>query len=33
VVAEALRTGQPAPAEVTLQPVSLPDITEIKPLR
>jgi ribose transport system substrate-binding protein len=32
LVAEALRTGRPAPAQVTLQPSSFPDLSSIRAL-
>ena len=33
LLAEALRTGRPAPAQVTLSPRSLPEVSEIRSLR
>lgn len=33
LVAEVLRTGRPAPAQVVLKPVSYPDLSAIRPLR
>ena len=33
LVAEALRTSQPAPAQITLKPTSCPEVTSIQPLR
>ena len=33
IVAEVLRTGRPAPAQLVLKPVSCPDLSTIRPLR